>query len=832
MEDFRAIVQAELDRQRFDADMNALQNERFELQNVHILTRHFVNEIQNALSRNQFDIHLNPVFNNRAANNIGRQYGAQFVDGIQTEINGLDRRAVGQTLNRALGDLGMSAQAVDNVIRGLSDDIDNINLQVRQVTNQFVSASDAANGLRNIRINGIDNNGNEVNIYARIDDTTGRILDTSTRITQNFDNSAEAARQVNDAFSRIVSIQKEINSNRIEIMKLDPEKDRQQIEVLTDRINDLQREYVGLYTSFSGGFTEIQFDQLVDESNKAVSAVERLRSKFQDKIRFEIDTGKIDADLIKIEHQISSIRSTGKADPIELINLDSALADLRTLRTEMENQDGDELRRSYEELKNTLESVKNSVSELSSESKEMVSSLETATLSNKMQKWLDKNTKAVNDYGVTIRNLIEQLRDPNISVEQYKTIERAFKSITQEAEAAGKTGKSFIGRIKSFLNGTLGLAITAENIFDKAVDGIRKMYDAVYDIDTAMVNLKKVTDETAESYDKFLNRSSESAKSLGRSISSLVEQTANWAKLGYSMEEAEGLAKLSSVYANVAEVDDTTAVSDMVTAMKAFNIEAKNAVSVIDPLNELGNKFATDAAALGDALSRSASAMNTSGTDMYKTLAMITGGAEITQNASEFGNFLKVSSMRIRGMKGELEALGEEVDESVDSISKMQTQILNLTSGKVNIFDDSGEFRDYYDIMKDIANVVDELTSTERSSLYEILFGKMRGNQGAALIQAFQSGQIEKAYQTAISSAGSAAREQEAWMEGLEAKTQRFKASFQELSMVVLNSDFLKGLVDSGTSFLTVLTDIVDTLGVFNTLAIGGGIAALVKNFD
>ena len=41
--------------------------------------------------------------------------------------------------------------------------------------------------------------------------------------------------------------------------------------------------------------------------------------------------------------------------------------------------------------------------------------------------------------------------------------------------------------------------------------------------------------------------------------------------------------------------------------------------------------------------------MATAGDDIQHTLAMLTGGAEITQNAGEFGNFLKVSSMRLRG---------------------------------------------------------------------------------------------------------------------------------------------------------------------------------------
>ena len=357
------------------------------------------------------------------------------------------------------------------------------------------------------------------------------------------------------------------------------------------------------------------------------------------------------------------------------------------------------------------------------------------------------------------------------------------------------------------------------------------MYQEVLAIDTAMTSLKKVTDETDSTYQNFLSNAAVSAQELGRSISSLVDQTATWAKLGYSLSESEDLAKLSSIYANVAEVDDATAVSDMVTAMKAFNIEAENAINIVDPLNELGNRFATDAASLGEGLSKSASAMNTAGTDMYETLAMLTGGAEITQSAGEFGNFLKVASMRIRGMTGDLQALGEEVDESVNSISKVQTQILNLTHGKVNIFDDNDEFRNYYEIMQDIAAIDEDLSSTDQAALYEILFGKMRANQGAALMQAFQSGQIEKAYQAAVNSQGSAEKEQERWMDSLEAKTKQLEAAWQDLSRTFLDSDFLKGLVSFDTGALNVITDLTDALGPAGLLATITAITLAFKNF-
>ena len=98
------------------------------------------------------------------------------------------------------------------------------------------------------------------------------------------------------------------------------------------------------------------------------------------------------------------------------------------------------------------------------------------------------------------------------------------------------------------------------------------------------------------------------------------------------------MSNLSSIYQNVGEVDSSTAVSDMVTAMKAFNIEASNAVTIIDQLNALGNNFATSSADLGTGLTNSASAMATAGDDIQHTLAMLTGGAEINNIVSIYSN--------------------------------------------------------------------------------------------------------------------------------------------------------------------------------------------------
>ena len=396
------------------------------------------------------------------------------------------------------------------------------------------------------------------------------------------------------------------------------------------------------------------------------------------------------------------------------------------------------------------------------------------SLRQKYQDFYDKNTAAHAKWGAQLKAAMAELAvGAEVPIERANQLEKELYDVSNAARQAGKLGLSFFDKLKQGM-AQFTMWTSATSIVMRAIRVGKDMVKNVKEIDTAMTSLYKVTDETSSRYNKFLDSASDKAKELGRSVSSLVEQTAEWAKRGYSLAESEELAKTSSIYANVGEVDDETAVSDITTAMKAFNIEAKDSITIVDKLNNLGNKYATSSADLGEGLSHSASAMALAGTSIEKTLAMITGGAEITQDAGEFGTALKIGSMRIRSMKGKLEELGEEVDDSISSVSKVQTQILNLTSGAgigtgVNIFDENNNFRDYYDIMLDISEVYDKLSSTNKSTLLELLFGKNRGNQGAALIQAFQSGQVQKAYTDAVDSAGSAMQEQERWLESLEA---------------------------------------------------------------
>ena len=79
-----------------------------------------------------------------------------------------------------------------------------------------------------------------------------------------------------------------------------------------------------------------------------------------------------------------------------------------------------------------------------------------------------------------------------------------------------------------------------------------------------------------------------------------------------------------------------------------------------------------------------------------------------------------------RMMKGDLEAIGEEY-EDIQPVSKIQTQIYNLTKGTVNIMDDLDptKFKSTYEIIQGISKVWKDISETDQAQLLETIAGRV-----------------------------------------------------------------------------------------------------------
>ena len=548
--------------------------------------------------------------------------------------------------------------------------------------------------------------------------------------------------------------------------------------------------------------------------------------------QIDLDIKALDADnpkvknlatsFLEVKQEVERLQNETNRDNKWLEDYANVNVQIRELRNNVATV-GKELKQAFKAdnniitLENRIIKTSAALEDYANKNKKAVSS--NKLMSNGIETYSEKWDELINSINV-FKNKLKSgtLSDEDIS--QFKHLNEEIATFKKEADAAGLTINAFFRNMRTQLSYVIMQWVSIQG----AIRIIKSMVTEVKDLDAAMINLKKVTDETDETYQKFIHDAQKQAAELHTTTTAVVEQTAEWAKLGFTIEEAQKLSRNSAIYALVGEVDNATAVSDLVTVLKAFNQTADESILTVDALNKLGNTFATDAKSLGEGIAVSASALAMAGNDLNQSLALITGGTEITQNARETGNAIKVISLRIRGMKGALEELNEET-EGIESISKIQTQILNLTRNKVNIFNDDGSFKSTYEILKQISEIYNDLSDTSKASLTEILFGKVRANQGLAIIQAFQSGQIEKAYNTAVESAGSAQEEFDKLSEGIQAHINDLKQAFETLSNTIINSDLVKFVVDSATTILKLLNELIDTFGTLPTIL--AGIAAI-----
>ena len=547
---------------------------------------------------------------------------------------------------------------------------------------------------------------------------------------------------------------------------------------------------------------------------------------------------------------------------VENFKTDSTYNLLTELQTKLQNIHADsELGTAdYQDLLNVfsdydkkLEKTKINVKSLSSLFAALGIQIRNTTNEMRSNNLTAKNTQSVESLQKRLNNLLYTLRryvEINKQIQKNPELMASYNSIVDELKTAARSGDQSlmetaldsasqkvaglkakvqelglegktVGQVFTDLFGQHFSTAIAMGALHLLQGSLRQIYQNVVDIDTAMTELKKVTNETGSTYQSFLTEAGTRAKNIGTDVSSIVNATADYARLGYSLSDATKLADVSAIYYNVGDNLDSfdKATENIVGTMKAFNIQADDAISLVDKLNNVSNNYAVSSGDLGDILQRSASAMEAAGNTLDQTIALGTAMNSVIQNAETTGSTLKVLALRIRGATTELEQMGEETDTVATSTSKLREQIMGLTNvdgkGGFDILTKSGDFKSTYDIIQGIAKVYSKMSDVDQAALLELLAGKNRANGVAALLS--QASQAADVLQTSLNSSGSAMAENERVLDSVEGRLKIFEATFQEISTDLLNSGLVKGVISLGTALLDASDGFIKFSGVIPT---------------
>lgn len=591
------------------------------------------------------------------------------IDTIIKDVEELGFTAKDASVAMKNGNFDITVNGVDNIGRAITEirhldsatgEITGISRKVSQSlteTDKFVkqqkrAVTDLTNQINQLNRAATDQNANRpIKDSAHLDVLEGKYNEITAAIQRmgsassaTFDDERNEVRKL---ISEYKSLKSEFKNDENVSMDFKGADFASGLEIAKNRLREFKADAKGssqisqtveeLDRAIEGVGDKSSLDKFNDQLKVAKSELKAIKAEVSSdngglaaKIRIDIETEKFENKVSQLHNQLD-----------QLTDVDGSLNKLRTSIKQVDDAydamtkatDDESLIQAQKRFAAAVEKTNN---ELKIQTREQRAANNAAKLADSraalktdMLNWLQKNSKATKEYKSEIDRLIASL--DKLDQAGVNGVRRKFKNIDRDAELKGLKGLNFFDSMKSKIK-EYSVYFGAAEMFMYAEQGLRDMFEQVKLIDSAMTELKKVTNETDATYDKFLTNAADRAKAIGTTIDGLVSSTADFARLGYGFKDAQGLAEVANIYAVVGdEIDGVEgATESLISTMAAFEDEMNGmsntdfAMSIIDKFNEIGNNFSISSGGIGEALERSASSLMAANNTIDESIALIT----------------------------------------------------------------------------------------------------------------------------------------------------------------------------------------------------------------
>ena len=550
-----------------------------------------------------------------------------------------------------------------------------------------------------------------------------------------------------------------------------------------------------------------------------------------DKVSKSFITGTFDANISKMEQGLMGISNSVSSDLVKKAS--DAAAEYYRITQEISNSlanpnqqgalQGQQLADAYKQAEVSLKTYNNAMTEVRANTQKMLAEGVGARNANQVETWARNNSKALKQYGDQLQDLATKMRGAQTQGELNGYVNQ-FKNLKAEITAAGLGGKSFGDQLKNaFVH--IGEFTGIYAITSQIRRLPQEMVQEVIKIDTAMTELRKVSTASASEISDYFDQATESARKYGQTVDEIINSTASWTRLGYNLEDATELSRVSALLGQVGSgLDVESASNGLQAVIKGFNGAAQEAEHYGDIINYIADTQPLSADDIIQGLTRSASSMAAAGNTLEQTIGLIAAGTSVTQDSKSVAQALKTISMRLRGSKTELKAAGEDTEGMATSVSKLRKEMLALSG--VDIMIDNSTFKETYDVIDELSYKWQNLTDIQQASITELIAGKRNGNVLNAILSQMSIAR-ETVADANTSAVGSMESQLSVYNESIQASLDKFHVAFEELSHDLINSDTIKGIVDFGTVFLRIIDELVKHIGVLGTALTGLGIAKI-----
>lgn len=418
--------------------------------------------------------------------------------------------------------------------------------------------------------------------------------------------------------------------------------------------------------------------------------------------------------------------------------------------------------------------------------------------------------------GITFGAELEQIKAAIPNVRDLGAIDQLnnrYVTLRANVKALGKEGNTtFTETRNSAAKFVKWMGMTW--LFTKVRMYINQLFTTVLDLDTALIDLKKTFNGTAEELNDFYFEANRLAKQMGVTTAEIIKQGAAFSRLGYSSNDTmKKMAEMSAMFAAISPDMNTEQAQDgLVSIMKAFDIDPENVLDgILSKVNIIGNTAATSNGEIVEMLKRSSAAMREGNNTLEETIALETAAIEVTRDAPSTGVAWKTISARLRGLDEETLQVSDDITELTGKFADFTKTA--KTPGGISLFTDESKttYKSTYQIIKELSEIWDDLTDVQTARIGEVIGGKRQLQVVSAAIENFEA--AEKALDNMANSAGSAEAEMDTIRQSAAYALNEMKETFTSLAQNSVSRGELKALIKTGTTLLELLNGLVKTFG-------------------
>lgn len=478
----------------------------------------------------------------------------------------------------------------------------------------------------------------------------------------------------------------------------------------------------------------------------------------------------------------------------------------------------------YNQLKEQLKELNNQYSLLSKQQKNLDSMdnllPKKQKLGSDIVSWMVSNEKASRQFDNVLVKIITDLQNVTKNSEVEK-LAKQFQAVKAQAQALDKTSGGFFQGMKEQMAGALKNVFyyqASYKIINKTRQAIQDMITDVEELQASLIEFNKVADISESQLEEFSSKAYQTGNKIARTGKDIIDGMSEFRRAGYDVSKVLDMSEAANVMVNVGDgiKDVEGAASSLIAVLRGFKMNESQIMEIVDILNQVSNNAPIAFSDLAEGLERTSGTLAQTGTSLAESVGLLTGGFAQLRNIEKVSTGLITISQRLRGVDEDGEAidgLAAELQEAFGSIG-------------VVIEDANGELRSTYDIINDYAKVFPTLSSKQKQYFGELASGKRQVTVWNAMVSGIND--VNHAIEEANNSMGSAAKENEIYMNSIAGSRNAFENAMDMFAKEAVDDQWISDFINAGTSLLNTMTNLISTDTVVrNTI---GDIAEAVKN--